>query len=184
MRVLFSTTAVLVAVGVFLFSGLPSEAQEVTTVQQSPELKVLQRFVGSWEWEVVLQPAEWTPEKTMMTGTAKVEWILCGRMIQDKGILAPGNLHGLTLMAYDSENKVYQQWWFASDGNIPRGEIRGKWDEATQTFTWRERRSNGITSTKTDRFIDKDTLERTMVFKDRTGKVLLDMKAKAKRKPG
>jgi hypothetical protein len=103
-------------------------------------------------------------------------------MIEDKGVLSPGNIHCITLMAYDSENKVYRRWFFDSEGAIPRGEDRGKWDEATHTFTWKERWSNGITSTKTDRFIDDDTLERTLVFKDRTGKVLLDMEAKAKRK--
>jgi len=131
---------------------------------------------------MVSKPAEWTPEKTITTGTGKVEWILRGRMIQDKGVLSPDNLHCLTLKTYDSENKVYEQWWFDSNGNIPRDENRGKWDEATQTFTWKGSLPNGITSTRTDRFIDEDTLESTVVFKDRTGKVLLDMEAEAKRK--
>jgi len=40
---LVKTTTVVAAVGVFLLSGLPGEAQEATTIQQSPELKVLQR---------------------------------------------------------------------------------------------------------------------------------------------
>ena len=61
-------------------------------------------------------------------------------------------------------------------------EDRGKWVEATQTFTLKGGLPNGITSTRTDRFIDKDALESTVVFKDRTGKVLLNMEAKAKRK--
>ena len=106
-------------------------------------------------------------------------------MIQEKGVMSPDNLHCLTLKTYDSENKVYLEWWFDSNGNIPRGEYlgyRGKWDEATQTFTWKGGLPNGTTTTRTDRFIDKDTLESTVVFKDRTGKVLMDMEAKAKRK--
>ncbi len=37
--------------------------QQATTTEQSPELKVLQRFIGSWEQQVVSKPAEWTPEK-------------------------------------------------------------------------------------------------------------------------
>ena len=181
MKSLVKTTTVVAAVGVFLLSGLPGEAQEATTIQQSPELKVLQRYVGSWQWQMVSKPAEWTPEKTTATATGKAEWILRGRMIEDKGVMFD-NVHVLALKTYDSDNKVYQQWWFDSNGNIPRGEYRGKWDEATQTFTWKGSLPNGITSTRTDRFIDKDTLESTVVFKDRTGKVLMDMEAKAKRK--
>ena len=73
MRSLVKTTIVAAAVSVFLALGLPIEAQEATTIQQSPELKVLQQFIGSWEQQIVAKPAEWTPEKTTMGLTTKVE---------------------------------------------------------------------------------------------------------------
>ena len=73
MRSLVNT--VLAAVGVFLLSGVPGEAQEATPIQQSSELKVLQQFIGSWEQQVVSKPAEWTPEKTTMTRNfSKTTW--------------------------------------------------------------------------------------------------------------
>ena len=66
MRSLVTTTIVATAVGVFLLSSLPGEAQETRPDPQVPELKPLQRFVGSWEQQVVSKPAEWTPERTTM----------------------------------------------------------------------------------------------------------------------
>ena len=102
MKGLFKTTTGVAAVVVLLLSGLPGEAQEATTIQQSPELKVLQRFIGSWEQQVVSKPAEWTPEKTTMTCPVTVNWILRGRMIEHRCVWNPGNIHGLCLMAYDA----------------------------------------------------------------------------------
>ncbi len=103
-------------------------------------------------------------------------------MIEHRGVWSPGNIHALCLMAYDPEDNVYLQWYFDSAGSIPRSETRGKWDEATKTFTWTGRLGNGTTSTQIHRFIDADTQEWTLVLQDGTGKVYLDMEAKAKRK--
>jgi len=179
MKSLVKITMFVAAVSVFLHPVLPGEPTEI---QQSPELKVLQRFIGSWEQQVVSKPAQWTPQKQTMGLTTKCEWILGGRMLQSKGEWSPGGIETLILMTYDAEKKVYRQWYFDSKGIIPRGEELGKWDEATKTLTWTGRLGNGITKTGVTRFIDKDTNEWTVVFKDSDGKVLLDMEGKAKRK--
>ena len=182
MRGLVKPMTVVAAVGVFLLAGLPGEAQEARPDPQPPELKPLQRFIGSWKWQVVMKRAEWTPERTTMTATVSVNWILRGRMIEHKAVWSPRDIEGLALMTYDAENKVYRQWYFDSTGAIPRGEELGRWDEAAKTFTWKAGRFTGIRSTQTHRFIDKDTLEFAMVVKDSTGRVCLDMEGKAKRK--
>ena len=67
-------------------TGPPQEVP--TTTEQSPELKVLQRLVGSWEHQVVKKP-----EETKMTGTATMNWILRGRMLEHKIIWSPGDIH-------------------------------------------------------------------------------------------
>jgi hypothetical protein len=181
MRSVVNTTTVVTAVGVFLISGSPGQAQEATPI--SPELKPLQRFIGSWDQQVVSKPTIWTPKETTAKCPVTVNWILRGRMIEHRCAWSPGNTQGLCLMAYDAVNGQYRQWYFDSSGSIPHGENRGKWDEAAKTFTWKGASDNAITSTQTHRFFDSDTQEWTLVFKDRTGKVLLDMEAKAKRKP-
>ena len=152
----------------------------------SPELKPLQRFIGSWDGQFVVNSAEWTSEKTTAPLTHKVEWILGGRMIRHRFVLSPPvDSHGLTFMACNPEGNVYRRWDFDSGGGFPRGEdgeTLGKWAEATQTFTWKYSAPNGETSTATNRFIDSDTHDWTLVSKDSTGEVLLDMESKAKRK--
>ncbi len=107
-------------------------------------------------------------------------------MIRQQFVLSfPDVMHGLAFKAYDPEGNVYRKWDFDSDGGCPRGEegeALGKWDEATQTLTWKYSAPNGETSTETSRFIDDDTHDWALVSKDSTGKVLLDMESKTKRK--
>ena len=183
MRNLAKTT-VVVAVGVLLLSGLPSEAQEAVTIQQSPELKVLGRYVGTWEWQVVSQAAEWTPKKTTFTFENKVDWILGGRMIQHKWAWSPAgdDIRNISLMGYDAKKKQYTEWHFDSTGAAPDGQFHRTWNEATKTFTGMGRLPNGISSSQTHCFIDDGTIKWTMVFKDRAGKIYLDMAGTAKRK--
>jgi hypothetical protein len=64
MRSLVKTTTVVAAVGVYLLSALPGEAQEATTIQQSPEQKVLDRGLGKSQQTLTFLKAEWTPKET------------------------------------------------------------------------------------------------------------------------
>ena len=88
----------------------------------------------------------------------------------------------MALSNYDSREKVYRNWEFASPGNFPETEIAGTWDEAAQTLTWKAVGKDQATYTKTIRFIDKDTYEQTIVNEDPDGKILLDAKSNATRR--
>lgn len=184
MRSFVKSMTVVAAVGVFLLSVVSSEAQEAVTIQQSPELKELGRFVGSWKWNVLCKPAEWTPVEKAITFDHETEWILGGRMIQHKWVWSPGGdkIHCTSLMGYDAEKQQYTEWYFDSNGEVPRGENKRTWDEATKTFTSKQRSPHGTTTTQTQRFIDDDTMEWTMVIKDAAGKLLSDMEGTTKRK--
>ncbi len=179
MRSLVKTTTAVVAMGVLLISGLPGEAREPVTIQQSPVLKVLDRFVGSWELDFVVKTGS---GNTKMKADVTTNWILRGRVIQHKFVWFPGDKHGLGILAYDAEEKAYREWYFDSTGSVPRGVRRGQWDEATKTLTWKGSSSNGITRTMVNRFIDNDTYEWSLVDKDRSGKVVFETGATAKRK--
>ena len=116
MRSLAKTTTVVAAVGVYLLSALPGEAQEATTDQQSPELKVLDRGLGNWRQTYNFFKAEWTPKQTQETGTASCTRIL-GRFTETKLKGPEGTLDHLILETYDKQRKSYRRWDFNSDSS-------------------------------------------------------------------
>ena len=150
--------------------------------KMSPELKVLNRFVGEWEETVLQKPAAWTPKRTTITATGTRKWILNGRMIENKGVWSPSKDEFLHLMTYDAEKGEYRQFYFDKDNPVLRDEVRGKWDEKTKTMTFKGEMANGVQSVVIDRFLDDDSFTWTLVATDRAGKVVLDMEGKCVRK--
>lgn len=150
--------------------------------KMSPELKVLNRFVGEWGETVVQKPSAWTPKQTTITATGTRKWILNGRMIENKGVWSPSKNEFLHLMTYDAEKGEYRQFYFDKDNLVSRDEVRGKWDEKTKTMTFKGEMANGVQSVVIDRFVDDDTFTWTLVATDRTGQIVLDMEGKCVRK--
>jgi len=177
MRSLVKTTTVVAAVGVYLLSALPGEAQDATTTEQSPELKVLDRRLGNWRQTYNFFKAEWTPKQTQLTGTASCTRIL-GRFYEMKLKGPEGTLDHLILMTYDEQRKSYRRWDFNSDS---ASESIGRWDADAKSMTWSHTRDDGLTSTVIDRHVDADTMEWSLVIKDRNGKVYLHLEGNSKR---
>lgn len=169
----------LVALVTVLGSTTTAHADEPKA--KSPELQVLDRYVGSWEESTVIKPALWTPERTTSTTTTIRRWILNGQMIENKGAWTPGNTEFLHLMTYDPHRKEYRQWYYDKDNLVPQA-YQGKWDAATQTFTFIGTLGDGIQSSSQNHFVDNNTFTWTLVAKDGTGKVVLDMEGKCVRK--
>ena len=123
------------------------------------ELRPLQRYIGAWEHQVILKPTDGSAERTEMTVEGTWNWILEGRMIEQFVIWSPVKTQGLTLMTYDAGQGEYRQWYFDSNGGMPRGDLGGKWDEATQSFNWKATDKDGNTTEQVHRFSDKDNWE-------------------------
>jgi hypothetical protein len=171
------------ALSPLLLTLVPAFAQEQKpAVKQSRELQVLDRFVGLWEETVEHNRAAWTPEPSTKKITSTRKWILDGKMIENRGTWMPDNVPFLHLMSYDPKRSEYRQWYFDANNPASLGEVRGKWDEATQTLTWRGKLDDGVTTETIERFTDKDNFTWTMVAKGRTGQVMLDMQATVTRK--
>lgn len=147
---------------------------------KSTELQVLDRCVGTWDETVVFKPAVWTPEKTTSSTTTTRKWILNGKMIENKGAWSP-QAEFLHLMTYDQNKNEYRQWYFDNDNLVPQ-ESHGKWDAATQTFTFTGTLGDGIKTSSQQRFADKNNFTWTMMAKDSDGKVVLDMEGKCVRR--
>lgn len=172
-----------VALSAILVILVPAFAQaQQAGGKRSPELQVLERFIGSWEETIELKRAAWTPEPSTKKISSTRKWILDGKMIENKGAWSPGNVEFLHLTTYDPKRREYRKWYFDANNPVPIGGNRGHWDEATQTMTWRGALEDGVTTATTERFIDKDTFTWTFVAKDRSGEVVLNMEAQVRRR--
>jgi hypothetical protein len=169
--------ALLAVSGVILSSSALAQDSKA----KSAELQVLDRYVGTWEETAIAKPALWTPERTTSTKTTTRQWILNGTMIENKGAWLPSKNECLHLMAYDPQRKEYRQWYFDKNNLAPPG-YRGNWNEATQTFKFTGNIADGVRATNQQKWLNKDSFTWTLVAKDRTGKVVLDMEGKCVRK--
>ena len=98
-----------------------------------PELQNLDHYAGQWEDEIAGRPD--------VRRTELGEWILNGRFLRQSWSSEATDgtppAHGLTLMTFDTEGKVYRSWAFLATGTVIENE--GVWDAITKTFTWGHR---------------------------------------------
>jgi uncharacterized protein (TIGR03067 family) len=145
-----------------------------------PELKVLERRIGTWVTEVVVQPGPWAPKGDQYTGTETIEWVLGGRFQQSRATNRPARPDGLFLTTYDAQRKAFRGWFHSDEGYSH--EWTTHWDEATQTFRGTSEAPDGMRATSEWRFTGPDTTENHVVVKNADGQVMFDMTAKSKRK--
>lgn len=146
--------------------------------EKSPELQVLDRFVGKWKETVVMNPAAWTPERTTVSNESMRKWILDGKMVENAGTSPNGKF--LHLMTFDPKSKQYRQWYF-DKYNLSGTTHYGKWDAKSESFTFQMKDEDGNLSVDKVHFVNKDKFTWTYVAKDRSGKLLLDMEGTVER---
>lgn len=148
-----------------------------------PELKVLERFVGTWDAESISKPAVWTPNEVRAKYVEVREMVLDGWFVESKGRAADGKVDStLWMMTYDLARREYREWLFVTGGFSIQWS--GQWDEATKSFSFTGDAGNGITSKLTAHFSDKDHIEFRIIATDSDGKVYQDMKGKLTRRVG
>lgn len=145
-------------------------------------LKVLDRFVGAWEAEVVNKPS-----KSMPMGGSHKSIELTRRLLKDRCIAAhvvesESGRKSLSITTYDPETRSYPFWFFNSAG-IPGGEWNCEWD-GKDTFTSKATNTpKGWTSLGTTRFTKPDACEARFWMKDDAGTMMFDLEAKKTKKP-
>jgi len=137
------------------------------------ELKVLERFVGTWDCEIVIKPAIWTPEEKREKAVEVNEMSLDGWFLHGSSKTTTGKTNAILMNTYDTAQKKYRIWRFAPGGSCE--ELTGQWDEATSTLNITTDLGNGITSKAGFHLIDKDHREYHIVAKDSDGKVYMDI---------
>jgi hypothetical protein len=125
-----------------------------------PEMKPLERLVGTWKVEQI----DLVPEETRPANFVKRELVLGGRFVQEMGNFDDKGKPTFTGMyTYDSIRKTYRYWFFLSSGFY--WEPTGTWDESSQTFTFKGRLGADATRTMTMtlRFSDEATFVFSLV---------------------
>lgn len=135
------------------------------------ELENLDVFVGIWDAVTVARPAEWTPQEIRMTSVVTRQWILNKRFLLDDSEHANGQ-ESLSIFGYDPQAREYRTWWFNSEGH--RNSSRGRWDPATQTFSFQTEPEAGRVTRGTIRLISPDQHEWQFKVTDAAGKVYYD----------
>lgn len=170
-----SLRIIVTALLLVLVSSIARSADPPT---QTAELKVLDRFVGTWKVaEFTTKKAEWTPEEVQSSGdVATTKWIMDGWFLEDRKVPANGSEH-LGIWHYDQAAKAYHYTMFQVPGGN-RMDLILNWDDKAQEFKGTASMPNGVTMRTVNRFPDKNTKEWTAIATDAAGKVYLDMKAK------
>lgn len=144
----------------------------------APEMKVLEKMVGTWKSENVLKVAPDGSTPATSTSTAKTSLILGGRFIENKNYGADGALQNTMIFGYDDRAKVYRQWLFSSNGDTLESE--GTWNEEAKILTF-VKEGGGHKGVFAIHFVDDNTMHSTIVWKDAAGKVTYDLDCKATR---
>jgi hypothetical protein len=146
-----------------------------------PELKVLEKFVGTWDAESVSKRAVWTPKEVRAKYVEVRELVLDGWFVESKGRAADGKVDSaLWMMTYDQARKEYREWIFLTGGLS--AEWSGRWDEASKAFSFTGDAGNGITSKLTARFPNKDHIEFRILATNSNGTVYQDITGKLTRR--
>jgi hypothetical protein len=136
------------------------------------ELKVLEKFVGTWDCEIVTKPAVWTPKESQDKAVEVNEMTMDGWFLHGCSKTPDGKTLLVMMNTYDPAAKKFHFWRFAGRGCE---EMDGRWDDLTSTLTITTDQGNGITTTAAFHVIDKDRREYHVTAKDGDGKIYLDI---------
>ena len=182
-------------VGAFLFlGGMPAKAAEAEA--RPAELKVLDRWVGDWDVEIIIKPSAANPQGSKSTYKAAIRWVLSDRFIkceaQGQGTAGERKFSDsfMSITTYDPQSKAYKLlvcWSNVEAGQagnwgiIPTG--LGTWDEKDQTMTVRSQDpDNGTTTHSVTQWIDKDTHRFAQSIMEKNGNLVVEWTGTAKRR--
>jgi hypothetical protein len=146
------------------------------------EFAVLARRIGTWDTQATIKPGIRVPDGLKSQGVETIEWALSKKLIQGKQKQQPGNVESLSLMAYDTQSNVFRSWYFDSNGVLPRGELTGQWDEATNPLTFTGSEPDDVTFTSTLRLVSPDRTEWQGVWRDKSGSIVMEMQGASTRR--
>jgi hypothetical protein len=147
-------------------------AQAAVAPKRSPELQVLDHFIGSWDITNTFKPVG--GEKIVFSIVSRKSWSPGGSFLrgQDTNLSIPEAKEFHLLWTYDPVAKNYPAVFMEGPN---RGELTGVWDAKKKTMHWKVKMANGITGEGHDRFIGKDRIESSGIFKNDKGETVFEI---------
>jgi tetratricopeptide (TPR) repeat protein len=130
------------------------------------EWKALNRLVGDWD----VQETVTVPVPKQGRGSRTATWTLGDRYLVIKATSGLDNSELMVVATYDPDRQAIREWVFSS--LWAPGTFSVRWDEQTNTFTFKGEDAGPTTLSGTDHFLDEDHHELTLTVKDSSGKVL------------
>jgi hypothetical protein len=146
--------------------------------EKSDELKVLDRYIGTWDGQITMT----TPEQKTSTETNTATWEIGGKYVQIKTTSKLDDSQAMHLITYDQQKQTYKYYWFNSAGLTFNA--TGNWDEAKKTFTWDGQIEGGVTLKMTDHFVDEKTRDMHVTVKDGNGDTVFEVTVKFTKRKG
>ncbi len=130
---------------------------------------VLDRWVGSWETRVDLQPSVWVPTRQRYVSRERFSWILDGQFLE--GAVESEQGDSLEILRVDPKTGAAQRWSFDAKGETSYW--TGEWDKKAEVMQWAFD-FGVIKGTMEDRFDGEDEFTTALVVTDLAGKSLLE----------
>jgi len=140
--------------------------------EKSDELKVLDRYIGTWDGQITMT----APEQKTSTESNTTTWAIGGKYLQVKSTTKLDDTEAMHLVTYDQQKQTYRYYWFNSAGLTFTS--NGTWDEAKKTFTWDGQIEDGVTLKMTDHFLDDKTRDMHVVVKGGNGDTVFEVTVK------
>jgi hypothetical protein len=160
-----------------------------------PEMKVLDRWVGEWDMEASIKANDFLPQGSKSTFKTSIAWTVNGRLLrcdaQGQGAQGERKFKDAFswMITFDPRAKSYTSvvfWANVGGGGDDWGGGQsgaGQWDEKAQTMTIRTVEPNsGIVTSSVTVWADAHTHSFVTTVTDPTGKVMMEMSGKAKRR--
>lgn len=165
----------------FVFAVARGSAQEKTGTPGKVPDEAVSRRIGTWDTRTTIKPGVWVPAGLESKGVETIDWALGKKFIKGQK-QEQGNVESMFMETYDDKDRVFRSWYFDSNGNFPRNEMIGRWDEKSQTLTHTGTDPAGVTTLVVQRLADPDRIEWQATWRDKTGKVLMEMVGKSTRR--
>ena len=167
---------IVILITVLVIFSNPNRISAEDKPQRSPELQVLDHFIGTWDHELTIKRLDeiGIEEVTQSTSVDTRKWSAGGTFVMIENSLAmkknPDVPELIMMITYDPDTNTYPGCLMSGPS---RTLMTGIWNERTDTMYWSGKDHLKNTIAGKHRFIGTDRAEASLVITNPAGKLVL-----------